>query len=602
MNCYIKKIRLVVGRYKMDPDPDESHHPGTEDLVWSKEVEKSVKGVKPEAKYTKFSETARTFISTEKQCALFCGGKKCKYCSPNHWPKEDMAINGLYSNWVTENILAMARPSNHAIKNAGIKSIINLQTPGEHAECGYGLDKNGFSYDTQQFMEKEIYFYNFGWPDYGVASLSRTGLIIASYLVFTNRISGEDAVHYVRSQRRGSIQTRAQMQCIKEFELYLKPFRIVFASKAPDSHEFTLQQFLNRQKHILHGYEGRRLKHVPKVVYVTCERILELAFKSNALSKFRKELVQSESLGELEQEVPNAFRNQPRSTNLLNLPRNESMTSFNTEEKSPMHKPRKGIVKARSLSLEDLPDHKLKSVLVDDGEESDSSCTSRPSIVLSPSVDDDEDIGLYIPRRRVSRSPSPLPHCINEDEIDETPSFRMGGDNDSPEPDDCLSYRRKDMTAAEALGATDCDEESLDIADRIEERLNQTDKAWEDLATETNPLAVSQVLWDWLDQLKEPVLRIQDLKIMLQHVDDPETGLQKLEKGTRYTIEYILKVIAKLKPLDGDLETTILEKLISHLTHQYVMNIQEMQMLNPNSWAMSTRLSDQSSDSRDHWT
>lgn len=37
-----------------------------------------------------------------------------------------------------------------------------------------------------------------------------------------------------------------------------------FFNRSPGSHEFTLQQYLNRQKHILHGYEARKLKHVPK--------------------------------------------------------------------------------------------------------------------------------------------------------------------------------------------------------------------------------------------------------------------------------------------------------------------------------------------------
>ena len=41
-------------------------------------------------------------------------------------------------------------------------------------------------------------------------------------------------------------------------------FFFFFFNRSPGSHEFTLQQYLNRQKHILHGYEARKLKHVPK--------------------------------------------------------------------------------------------------------------------------------------------------------------------------------------------------------------------------------------------------------------------------------------------------------------------------------------------------
>ena len=56
-------------------------------------------GRNPSAKYTKFSEHARSLISGEKQCALFCGGKKCKYCKSDNWTLEQTAIEGLYSNW-----------------------------------------------------------------------------------------------------------------------------------------------------------------------------------------------------------------------------------------------------------------------------------------------------------------------------------------------------------------------------------------------------------------------------------------------------------------------------------------------------------------------
>ncbi|CAH8848418.1 unnamed protein product [Trichobilharzia szidati] len=102
-----------------------------------------------------------------------------------------------------------------------ICSIFNMQTPGEHSSCGYGVLSSGFSYEPSQFMQRNIFFYNFSWCDYGVASLSfildtvvviqfsilkgkvaihcyaglgRTGVIIACYLVFNNRISAGEAI------------------------------------------------------------------------------------------------------------------------------------------------------------------------------------------------------------------------------------------------------------------------------------------------------------------------------------------------------------------------------------------------------------------------
>ena len=62
-------------------------------------------------------------------------------------------------------------------QNARIKSIINLQTPGEHASCGPNLQQaNGFTYDPNEFMSQDIFYYNFAWKDYGEAS-SMSGLL-----------------------------------------------------------------------------------------------------------------------------------------------------------------------------------------------------------------------------------------------------------------------------------------------------------------------------------------------------------------------------------------------------------------------------------------
>ena len=126
------------------------------------------------AKYTKVGEHIRRNAPSEMQCSMFCGGKRCKYeAGPASWKPEDMAIDGIYSHWITDDLLAMARPNMSAIKKhkiveqfkaAGIKSIINLQTPGEHASCGPNLLlQSAFTYDPNDFMTSDIFYYNFAW-------------------------------------------------------------------------------------------------------------------------------------------------------------------------------------------------------------------------------------------------------------------------------------------------------------------------------------------------------------------------------------------------------------------------------------------------------
>nr|XP_060621982.1 protein tyrosine phosphatase domain-containing protein 1 isoform X2 [Anolis sagrei ordinatus] len=269
---------------------------------------------RPTAKYTKVGERLRHVIPGHMQCSMACGGRACKYENPTRWSDQEQAVKGLYSSWVTDNILAMSRPSTELIEKyniieqfqrCGIKTVINLQRPGEHASCGNPLEQeSGFTYLPEAFMEAGIYFYNFGWKDYGVASLTtildmvkvmtfalqegrvavhchaglgRTGVLIACYLVFATRMTADQAILYVRAKRPNSIQTRGQLLCVREFSQFLIPLRNVFASCEPKAHAVTLSQYLIRQRHLLHGYESRHLKHVPKLIHLVCKLLLDLA-------------------------------------------------------------------------------------------------------------------------------------------------------------------------------------------------------------------------------------------------------------------------------------------------------------------------------------
>ncbi|XP_045628444.1 protein tyrosine phosphatase domain-containing protein 1 isoform X1 [Ursus americanus] len=269
---------------------------------------------RPTPKYTKVGERLRHVIPGHMACSMACGGKACKYENPARWSEQEQAIKGVYSSWVTENILAMARPSTELLEryhlieqfqSHGIKTVINLQRPGEHASCGNPLEQeSGFTYLPEAFMEAGIYFYNFGWKDYGVASLTaildmvkvmtfalqegkvavhchaglgRTGVLIACYLVFATRMTADQAIIFVRAKRPNSIQTRGQLLCVREFTQFLIPLRNIFSCCDPKAHAVTLAQYLIRQRHLLHGYEARLLKHVPKIIHLVCKLLLDLA-------------------------------------------------------------------------------------------------------------------------------------------------------------------------------------------------------------------------------------------------------------------------------------------------------------------------------------
>ena len=55
------------------------------------------------AGYNKLSENLRKFTPLAIQCAIFCGGSRCKYENSN-WPPVHMAIKDIFSHWWDSNL------------------------------------------------------------------------------------------------------------------------------------------------------------------------------------------------------------------------------------------------------------------------------------------------------------------------------------------------------------------------------------------------------------------------------------------------------------------------------------------------------------------
>lgn len=541
----------------MNPDPDEVIHPGAEEIQWL--TKKDLQGNEPYPHYSIFTEQARNFISLEKQCALFCGGRRCKYERADCWP-DQMVINGLFSHWVTDNILAMSRPNTAAIKefniiqqfkDANIKTVINLQESGEHASCGPGLEASGFSYNPQDFMDRDIYVYNFSCPDFGASSngmildmvrvmqfalsqgrvaihchagLGRTGLLICSYLVFTNRMSANDAIHYVREKRPRSIQTRRQMQCLKDFADYLQQLWIIFTFPEDVSCELTLQQYLSRQRKLLHGYEARKLKYIPKIIYFVCERLLELAGRGNSLSStFAKRSVDlkgaESDLSSLQLESKSKNGNQEGSSSADTFP------SISTKNVFPS---RLDGDKAFNNAPSDKECEKENESVILNGNGDEAKLNER-----DPCADNLQDWWKQMTETEVT--------CLKAQEI------------------------------AIALCNSAFNDDVIKRKNELKRQLNSCDDSWKSIATESDPFVLASLLWDWLNQLKEPVLRYTDMKGLLSYVNDPLSGLQALEKSPYAILNYFSKVIVRLLPLPDRLITQVLEMLLSHLTYHYII-------------------------------
>ncbi|XP_074644965.1 protein tyrosine phosphatase domain-containing protein 1-like [Tubulanus polymorphus] len=534
-----------------------------EDIDWESDGVKAVLAKKkPKAKYGKLSEKLRKNIPEETLCAMFCGGKTCKYCDPpGYYTDEQMTIKGLYSSWVTENILAMSRPSTRLMKEydiikqfkeAGISSIINLQTPGEHFNCGDPLELSGFSYNIEDFMDEGIFFYNFGWPDYGVANpdtlldmvrvmqfavsegkvaihchagLGRTGVLIAVYLIFNNRMSAGEAIQYIRTKRKGAIQTKRQIDAIKAYGIYLKPFRIIYSDCATD--DFTLYQYLMRQKHMLHGFEARRLKHIPKIIYVCCERLLELAHRGRRLKSHAND---SDTLKLIREVAPKAFNNSPSSgaTMMNGLKRAQScddkLSSADSDNNSLLPLP---TATGRAGSTNDI--YKLSANLT---------------------LNDESDTGS----------------SFGDDKNTDEDGLRTDDDGDESSDPESAGIE----SVIRSLVTVNHTDDVKQIVHDYKISLNTCDSAWQTLSHENNPSVLSLLIWDWLDQLREPIISFQDLNLISAHVDEPLAGIQRLERASQHTTEYLVNFVTRLLPLDEEHEDSIMMRLMSVLTQQNV--------------------------------
>ncbi|CAG9571006.1 unnamed protein product [Danaus chrysippus] len=475
----------------------------------------------PTALYNRFSEKMLSSTPPALQCALFCGGRRCQYERPENCKS---AIQGLYSDWVTDEILAMARPSTASIAarniiqqfhSWGIRTVINLQTPGEHASCGPPLTSSGFTYDPNVFMTNDIYYYNFAWPDYGEASLSslldmvkvlsfsfqegrvaihchaglgRTGVLIACYLVYALRIKADDAIRLVRKRRPRSVQMSCQIFCVQQFQHYLLPQTVVFSckeqsnqTKDPRTSEFTLRQYLYRQMATLHGADERAFREIPKIVYCLCERLLYLCGCCQTSG------------------VDLRVRNRPFYKNFI---------SHRLKQRRPPE------------VNEDIQTGQV---------------TSLPMVEWRDPVEEEVERNLESVSRLTGTRSGVIPAIIVYEAF-------MTDHQSLPEE------RRKHLQ-------------------RLKASINQRSDFDKNIDEEEDPVILSGLLFEWLEGLKEPVLDKADLAIIITS-HDLENTIQALDTEDVILVEYLLRVVLRLRPLTAPRSLELIRRVLASLTHQ----------------------------------
>ncbi|XP_067090280.1 protein tyrosine phosphatase domain-containing protein 1 [Osmerus mordax] len=577
----------------------------------------------PQPSYSQARENLVKAIPHKIICLLACGGRDCRYEGPACWRPSQQVIQGLFSSWVTDDIVAMTRPSTHLInkyniieqfKRLNIKSIINMQLPGEHAYCGPPLDPgSGFTYSPQAFMENDIFFFNFGMPDFSVSSLvgmmdgvkvlafavkegkvavhchaglGRTGVLIACYLVYTLRISPSEAVQYVRIKRPRSIQTRAQISLVFEFARLLA----TQLAQYPDlslrhGAHFTLQLHLHRQALLLHGQEARTLRHLPKVVYLLCLRLSCLALGLPAQPEVHAELDRKAAVRALgwavretlvaKQYLP-LLREVQRASWLSS--RLTSVSSWD-EPQGFLERKREVLLNKRSYSDSDLS--KITDLELGSYYEPLSG-TGRVWYGLDQIKPDLKPVSPD------TATPS-VGHCDNTEHTQKLhpPAGSGENNNDHAKKSKCTAKKtmalpkfssnielrrtqRKSGQAsvARAVAKAMADQNTpgetvLQRAALIQEELNTSEGGWALLVTESDPQVLSCLLWAWLEKLKDPVLSAEDIGLLSSGAQC--TNLHVLLKPQQHTISCLLGCVGQVTSLCPYREDAVLRRLMRAL-------------------------------------
>uniref|UniRef100_A0A3Q4I4H7 Protein tyrosine phosphatase domain-containing protein 1 n=1 Tax=Neolamprologus brichardi TaxID=32507 RepID=A0A3Q4I4H7_NEOBR len=571
------------------------------------------------------------------QCSIGCGGQACKYDNPSYWSDDQQAIRGLYSSWVTDHLLAMSRPSTEIIekyniidqfRRNGIKTVINLQIPGEHASCGNPLElQSGFSYLPEVFMENKIYFYNFGWSDYGVASLStvldmvkvmafalqegkiaihchaglgRTGVLIACFLAYATRMTANQAILYVRAKRPNSIQTRGQLRCVRQFVQFLNPLRSVFSCAEPRSNPVTLSQYLNRQRHMLHGYERKELRHLPKIVKLVSRLLLDIVENRQVIEE---DILEAPDIHDIEMclsiiEKMDIDIKAPRLPGSPTLPRHFNEPPIFYHRKSLSYSESDLRRLGSELNLLTHPPTSLSQNNIEmficlsefpasqshgcSSNTSDTSHNSTGSLWCVKNEENQKDGPILlkkVKRKTIQRSesvgnnePTKKGSILSRWKAEQREELGMNGVKSQGKEEEQsevpfitlqseLSLDSRRLLVAQALAVdlfVDGHEEHNSKAE-----LNQGG-AWERLCMERDPFILTGLMWAWLEQLKEPVISIQDAKALNPDKTDAQTILNTLDQVK--TLTCILDCMAHMLKIPEEIENTFLNRTIKAFT------------------------------------
>ncbi|CAB1424764.1 unnamed protein product [Pleuronectes platessa] len=574
----------------------------------------------PRANYTIVGEAIRFVIPAPMQCSIGCGGHACKYDNPSHWSDDQQAIKGLYSSWVTDHLLAMSRPSTEIIekydiidqfRRHSIKTVINLQIPGEHASCGNPLEpESGFLIPPGGLHGEQHLFLQF-WLErlwsgqshhcaghgegHGLRAPGGKDGCSLSRWSRQNRMTANQAILYVRAKRPGSIQTRGQLRCVRDFVQFLAPLRSVFSCAEPKSNPVTLSQYLHRQRHVLHGDERKELRHLPKIVRLVSRLLKDIAENRQMIEE---DILEAPDIYDIEMTLsviekldPDMFAKHPRLPGSPTLPRHfhEPPIFYHRKSLSYSESDLRRLGSELNLltqPLESLSQKNLEKPVATQRQDRNSKITE---VLHGSSGSLWQTKNVEIPDGSIQRSgsfgnqePTQKGTILSRWKAEQRKELGMNGTKLKDRKEEqsemsevpCitlqseLSLDARRLLVAQALAVDLFLEGKEQHKSKVlawQAELNQGG-AWERLLMERDPFILTGLMWTWMEQLKEPVISVQDVKALNPENKDPQTVLNTLDQAPRQTLRCILDCMANLLMIPEKVENAFLNRTIKAFT------------------------------------
>ncbi|XP_076679061.1 uncharacterized protein LOC143374659 isoform X2 [Andrena cerasifolii] len=449
-----------------------------------------------QAGYNKFSENLRRFTPQAIQCAIFCGGSRCKYENPKSWPAVHMAIQNIFSHC----LLLQFRVE-------GLRGRDDEQAPG-HGQ-GRGLRRAGRK--------------------------------------------GGDPLSRRPRQNRSSDRVLPHLQPSRACKRRNKMVVFPLSSAIGERKACSLQSHLKKQRTVLHGYEQRTFKHIPKIVFTICERILQLCEcqDDNSPAEIRYAVSSTSFTHRFISHVLEKLRDTKG-----NIRHSYSWAESLADSTLDCSSSAKACASGSQASSRDTSD--------DIGRLSDVFCTSpdTPSCDSTfPGLDDscvDEVLGDGIHGQDLVDN-----DCYKE--IQSHMDLKAAAQNAAVEI----------VSTEEAIRALIRDNATL--PDKTKKRLqdyqvdlNHRSTAWQRLQMETNLDILSGLLFEWLETLKHPLLDVDSLSYIVAWSSKPQRCLEKLPPCNRYLLEYLLRFVSRLRPMTAESQSLITKRFMATFTHQSI--------------------------------